>query len=194
MNKIVSTTIDELDQLDQKYSRENKRQSWNLRSRIGDHEKIIFCYYELGNVPNFLGFPVSDILFYVLTDIKLIFIDANSVNRLEEIKLKNIKQLRMLVFGFVKLGIEINPPESEGRIFVGVKDKNFLQSRIDDILKAKSNLEVRLLSSRENKNSSNSLSQNSIAEQLEKLANLYKSGALSDDEYKKAKGKILSNN
>jgi hypothetical protein len=100
----------------------------------------------------------------------------------------------MLVFGFVKLGIEINPPESEGRIFVGVKDKNFLQSRIDDILKAKSNLEVRLLSSRENKNSSNSLSQNSIAEQLEKLANLYKSGALSDDEYKKAKGKILSNN
>jgi hypothetical protein len=36
--------------------------------------------------------------------------------------------------------------------------------------------------------------QSSIAEQLEKLSELHKTGVLTDDEYERAKGRILSRN
>jgi hypothetical protein len=187
MGKIISTTLNELDQLEKQYSPKNKRPSWNLRNRIGDDEKILFCYYEIRE---------QDILFYVLTDIKLIVTWNGSPRNLWEYQLNEVNNivpnpsLGIFSSGGIVIHSKNTPPVT---VFDGNKDRDFLQSISGSIQKAKANLDVRLRSSTININTPKTQNQDSIPEQFAKLADLYKSGVLTDDEFKRAKEKVLSN-
>src|SRR6266508_1070434 len=186
MGSIISTTLDELDQLEQQYSKKNKRASWNLRDRIGDDEKVLFCYYEIRQ---------QDILFYILTDIKLIVTWNGSPFNVWEYKLNEVNNVvpnhSLGMFGSGGIAVHSKSTPSV-MIFDGNKDRDFLQSISGIIRKAKANHEVRLRSATININTPKTSNQNSIAEQLAKLADLHKSGVLTDDEFKRAKEKVLS--
>ena len=188
MGNLISVTLDELNRLEQQYAQKNKRASWNLQNRIGDDETILFCYYEIRR---------EDVLFYILTNIKLIVTWNGMPSNVWEYKLTDINNvvpnhsLGMFSSGGIILHNKITASVS---IFDGNKDLNFLQNVSGIIQKAKANLDVRLRSSTININAPETLSQDSIAEQFVKLADLHKSGVLTDDEFKRAKEKVLSKN
>ena len=193
MKELFSITLDELDLLDREYAQKNKRNNGNLRNLIGDHEKIIFCYHQLASIPNRSGFGAKlDILFYILTDIKLIFTSYAS-NPVYLMKINDITNVMINTPGFLRSGsMWIGYGNGKTPFIEDFNDTDFLQGISDAIKKAKANLDVRSHSATININTPKISSQESIAEQLVKLADLHKSGVLTDDEFKRAKERVLS--
>jgi hypothetical protein len=183
MGYLTSTTLDELDLLEQQYSRKNNRRNKNLRNHIGDQEKVIFCFYEIRD---------GTIAIYILTDTKLIFSSINPLV-LNEITLDRVKSVTVNYAGwFGSGGIRVYFDARSDTMFYGIKNRNFLHRISGIILNAKANYNVRLHSSPFTMNEPAITNQRSIAEQLEKLSELHKTGVLTDDEYERAKGRILS--
>jgi hypothetical protein len=183
MGYLTSTTLDQLDRLEHQYSRKNNRPSKNLRNHIGDQEKVIFCYYEIRE---------GIIAIYILTDTQLIFSSINPIV-LNEIALDRVKSVTVNYAGwFGSGGIRVYFDARSDTMFYGIKNRNFLHRISGIILNAKANYDVRLRSPTITMNEPLMPNQSSIAEQLEKLSELHESGTLTDDEYERAKGRILS--
>ena len=77
-------------------------------------------------------------------------------------------------------------------LFHGLNNRNFLHRISITILRTKANFDLRSRSSTMTVNAPARPGRNSIAEQLERLSELHESGALTDDEYERAKGRILA--
>ena len=214
MNKFSSATLDEVIALEEEYSRKNKRQSCDIRNLISNHEKIILCCYNLVEIQNYFGMVTNsgrrpDLLFYILTDVKLLmsyqvgltseigFIDI-PLDKIKEIQiyptsaLFNIKPSGISIIGYTEFYRVGNEASDAFFIFEGIKDSDFLQKVGVSIRQTKANFDFGLRSP--NAHRTTESNSNSTVEQLEKLADLYKSGVLSDDEYKRAKEKVLSKN
>jgi hypothetical protein len=183
MGYLRSTTLDELDRLDYQYSRKNNRPGKNLRNRIGKEAEIIFCYYEI---------RAGTLAVYILTDSKLIFssIDPNILNDISLHRVKNVTVNYSRRFGTG--GLRVYFDSVSATIFYGLKNRNFLHRISSTILKTKANFDVRFHSSTPTATAPARSGQESIAEQLARLAELRESGALTDDEYERAKGRILA--
>lgn len=183
MNNIVLLTFDEINRIEDEYARKNKHKSYGLQNHIGDREKIIACYY----VQN------KNFDFCVLTDLKLLFNPFASTNKFFEVKLSEISQLQVNSTGFLgQGGIKVcfkNSSWNPCDIFMGIKDAVFLEGLTGAIQKAIANLDVRRQSAAININAT----QNNIADQLAKLADLYNAKVLTEDEYKRAKERVLTN-
>ena len=202
MEKIIPTSLDELIQLEEDYSRKNKRPSGNIRNRITNQEKILFCYYEITKKWGFGIFP--ELVFYILTDVKLVASekDTGFTIRYIDITLDKIKGIQVIpkktlivssgvvITGYLPFYTMYDHNFDTIYLFRDLKDGNFLQEIGSSIIQAKANLEFNLRSANTSKPSSSN--SNSTVEQLEKLTDLYKSGALSADEYKRAKEQVLS--
>ncbi len=185
MKEIISVTLQELIQLDEDFSRKTKRErSGNVKNLIGKGEKVIFCYYRLVSYlkPTLLG-TYQDIRYYILTDTRLLFTNEfpPPIRTIREIMLEEVKRVST-PFGFGSGSVGVN----DFTFIDGVKDAKLLENIADMIRKAKSNLDYRLRSSPSSNN------HDDIAEQLEKLARLHKSGSITDKEYSQAKERILS--
>jgi len=204
MEKIISTSLDELIQLEEDYSRKNKRPSGNIRNRITNREKILFCYYEITKQWGFGIFP--ELVFYILTDLKLVASETGTgfTIRYIDITLDKIKGIQIIpkktlivssgvvITGYLRFYTMYDHNIDTIYLFRDLKDGNFLQEIGSSIIQAKANLEFNLRSSNISKPSP--FNSNSMVEQLEKLVELYKSGVLSDDEYKRAKERVISKN
>jgi hypothetical protein len=183
MGYLKSTTLEELDRLEYQYSRRKNRPSRNLRNQIGDQEKVIFCYYEIRE---------EGIAIYILTDTQLIFSSINPI-LLNEIALNRVKSVTVNYAGrFGSGGLRVYFDNRSDTMFYGIKNRNFLE-RISGInMKAKAHYDIRFRSPAITMNEPVMPNQSSMTEQLEKLSELHKTGALTDEEYKRAKERVLS--
>jgi hypothetical protein len=183
MGYLTSTTLEELDLLEHQYSRRNNQPSKNLRNRIPDQENVIFCYYEIRE---------GTIALYLLTDTRLIFSSINPL-LLNEIVLDRVKSVTVNYAGrFGSGGLRVYFDDRSDTMFYGIKNRNFLLRISGIILRAKANYEVRFHPPAITMHEPAMPDQNSITVQLEKLSELHKSGVLTDEEYQRAKDRVLS--
>jgi hypothetical protein len=190
-----SMTFIELDSLEKET---NKNKSKNLIGLVTPSEKVIIC---LGENKKVLW---SDLVnFFVLTDYRLLANLMGFTNVMLD-KIVNVKNRRTLDGHQVYIGLSENSVETEGgaaftengisyHLVYWTKDKDdaYIKWLTDELNKSISEAKIRLRSSTVNVKIAQQ-DVNDIAGQLERLASLYNSGAITQSEYNKAKEKLLS--
>jgi len=214
MTKYISTTIENIEQLDKKYAIENKRPCANIKNHLSKNEEVISCYYAISD--HFKGILFKkylDIEIYILTDTKIISaIYLGSY--IDKIELHKIIDVRPLTKGLFNKGegVEIscflnsytlthNSYNNDGTIEKNTRkyqiflenDDIALQSQIiSDIQHAIGNINKPPHRVAKKYNDVNVNHQESITTQLEKLSKLHESGLLTDEEFKSAKAQVLA--
>jgi hypothetical protein len=200
--KIISITLEDLIRLDEEYAKKNGRQPNSIRNRIGDRERVILCCYQVKNKLSLLGIR-SDILIFILTNIKLLFTDQSS-SSLIDLKLNEITRVKANLPGFLGSGtVEIGITESHLErletvyqsayyLFQGTDDADFLKHFTGSLQKAMANFDTQIYTSELDTELSRP-SQNVVLDHLAKLADLYKANILTEDEFKRAKERVLNN-
>jgi len=184
----ISTTLHELIQTDENFARKNKRNPSGLKGLINKNEKVIFCYYGIVSRKILSLTTYQDICFYVLTDTKFIYpenpyISPDYSGNIKAVMLDRLGSLQVKPSSLLG-GAGVLKINSDS-LFYGISDSDL--SRIANMIQeAKSNLDYNLRSSPKNSN------QGDIADQLERLARLHKSGSITDDEYQQLKSRVIS--
>jgi hypothetical protein len=208
MTKYNLSTLDEIDLLDKQYSQEYHRTYANIKNRVGNIGGVVFCYYAITKQPKGLWGRGDDLKMIILTDTKIIYTNMFA-ERIWEIKLKDIIDVKPeMGFLFNKGGgvsvvhrISSYSIQSENTIHQDSSSSILFGENEDEALQNQIIGEIQLASANstnpsyaqiQNIKNQQSHQQDSIANQLEKLAELYKSGILTDEEFKKAKNQILS--
>jgi hypothetical protein len=177
-----------------------KNQSKNLQGIVTSVEKVVVCLGELQKSSFFkLANPLG---YFVLTDFRVLAYDGGFTNVMLD-KIVKIEVRSLILAAELLIALPEYSSEPVGQISYSANGINYcnvlpLQSDIayvnrlaGEMNKYISEAKIRL---RSNTITVNTTQQgiNNIAGQLETLASLYNSGAITQSEYNKAKEKLLS--
>jgi hypothetical protein len=203
MAKYISISIEDLDKLDGQYAIINNRRPTNLLNYVGTNEEIYFCYYSIVKGTKIFFQRYEDLSICVLTGTRLIYSMYDLSSQIKEVLLSQILELDS-GFGNISVKYSLNSYRIRNEtsidreyssffIFLDNKDIELATKISRDIREAMSNLNKPTHSRTSNVDYEQSTKNNTITNQLEKLAELYKTGVLTDEEFKNAKKKILQN-
>ena len=185
-----SMTLTELDNLEREI---NKNRSANLRGLITSAEKVIVCLGDFKKA-SLLNWGDS-ITYFILTDYRLISNCLGFTN----VMLDKIVNMENGWLVGLQIGLQENSAESVGAISHSKRGLNYytvLMTTDADYVNKLIGLMNKYISESKIRLRSNTVNikqdENDIAGQLEKLASLFKSGAITQSEYNKAKEKLLS--
>jgi hypothetical protein len=175
----------------------NKNKSHNLKGIVTPSEKIIIC---LGELRKALWSKV--LIIFVLTDYRLLANLIGFTNVMLD-KIVNVKNKSTNDGYQVYIGLSENSVETEGGAtftenginyhlvyWTKNKDDAHIKWLTDELNKSISEAKIRLRTNTINVKITQDV--NDIAGQLERLASLYNSGAITQSEYNKSKEKLLS--
>ncbi len=187
-------TFAELDRLEKETC---KKQSKNLSGIITSEENVIVC---LGEYKRVLWYDT--VSYFVLTDFRVLADCIGFVNIMLD-KIVRVENKRNLDGHTLYVGLPEYSAEPVGgaafsengvnyyRVYFTKSDAAYSKWLTDELNKRISEAKIRLRSNTVNVKIAGQ-DENSIAGQLEKLASLYHSGAITQSEYNKAKEKLLS--
>lgn len=186
-------TFTELDSLEKEI---NKNKSRNLRGIVTTSENIIVCLYENKKI---LWYDNVD--YFVLSNYRLL-VDYLGFKNILLDQIIDVKNTRTIDGYHIYIGLPKYSTEVVGEAALVEKEIKYYLVYFEksdvtqvtwltkELIKRVSEAKVRLRSTELNiKVESND--KNDIVDQLSKLTSLYKSGSLTEEEYNKAKEKIL---
>jgi hypothetical protein len=185
VNAMQKISFDELIKIEQSIAKNSARPSLCLQDRISPQEKVILCAYHTYKI-----LFIRDVVeFVILTDYKIIVSNTLDELNYKEIMLDNKLIRAGIDLGIINLYYEGGSPHGE-ILTKSIKSQKLAELWVSEINNAISQAKVRVRAGAGNSASTSSKNE-TIADQIQKLSELHQAGILTDEEFAKAKQRVI---
>ncbi len=182
-------SLEELDKIERLIATQRKRQSLRFSERFPEPEKVILCLYEPIKSGTYrIG---NDIRFFVLTNFRIVY-SIYGTNKTMEIMLKTCHHAKLTKDIWGTFDLDVFSPESRFVMSFAKKEKEIAEYLTSELNQAISRSKIPISTATLNINSSSVVPRNSqLADELRKLSELHSLGILTDEEFSRAKQKLI---